>query len=178
MFKSIFFACHGFCIKGEVHQKELRDPPPSNSTKYNSLNNIISHGLENRSLKAVRRKTVLQNIPTILCYRKYEPTFLSCLTGSLSKSRGVGGEVVGVLNRNLGRGVRPTQQNPDPLQDTKYVNFATLSKGKCCNFLPCLRLDQAGRLTTLKLAHKFAFSRILTKVHKISINYALEGEEK
>ena len=32
-----------------------------------------------------------------------------------------------VLNRNLGRGVRPTQQNPDPVQDTKDVNFATLS---------------------------------------------------
>ena len=49
----------------------------------------------------------------------------------------------GVLNRNLGRGVRPTQRNPDPVQDAKYVNFATLSKRKCCNFLPCSRLDQA-----------------------------------
>ena len=42
----------------------------------------------------------------------------------------------GVLNRNLGRGVQPTQQNPDPVQDTKDVNFATLSKRKCCNLLP------------------------------------------
>ena len=50
----------------------------------------------------------------------------------------------GVLNRNLGRGVRPTQRNLDPVQDTKDVNFATLSKRKCCNFLPCSRLDQAG----------------------------------
>ena len=32
----------------------------------------------------------------------------------------------GVLNRNLGRGVRPTQWNHDPVQDTKDVNFATL----------------------------------------------------
>ena len=39
-----------------------------------------------------------------------------------------------------------TQQNPDPVQDTKDVNFATLSKRKCCNFLPCSRLDQAGHI--------------------------------
>ena len=50
----------------------------------------------------------------------------------------------GVLKRNLGRGVQPTQQNPDPVQDTKDVNFATLSKRKCRNFLPCSRLDQGG----------------------------------
>ena len=56
----------------------------------------------------------------------------------------------GVLNRNLGRGVRPTQRNPHPVQDTKDVNFATLSKRKCCNFLPCSRLDQAGRIQNTK----------------------------
>ena len=55
-----------------------------------------------------------------------------------------------VLNRNSGRGVRPTQRNPDPVQDTKDVNFATLSKRKCCNFLPCSRLDQAGRIQNTK----------------------------
>ena len=50
----------------------------------------------------------------------------------------------GRFNRNLGGGgVRPTQRNPDPVQDTRDVNFATLSKRKCCNFLPCSRLDQA-----------------------------------
>ena len=49
----------------------------------------------------------------------------------------------GVLNRNLGREVRPTQQNTQPVKDTKDVNFAALSKRKCCNFLPCSRLDQA-----------------------------------
>ena len=43
---------------------------------------------------------------------------------------------------NLCRGVRPTQRNPDPVQDTNDVNFATLSKRKSCNFLPCSRLDQ------------------------------------
>ena len=30
-----------------------------------------------------------------------------------------GGGGGGVLNRNLGMGVRPTQRNPDPVQDTK-----------------------------------------------------------
>ena len=70
----------------------------------------------------------------------------------------------GVLNRNLGRGGRPTQRNPNPVQDTKYVNFATLSKRKCCNFLPCSRMDQAGRIhNTTNGTHWFAFSRIPTK---------------
>ena len=77
----------------------------------------------------------------------------------------------GVLNRNLGRGVRPTQRNPDPVQDIKDVNFATLSKRKCRNFLPCSRLDQAGRIQTLQTARKFAFSPIPTKAHEISENY-------
>ena len=64
----------------------------------------------------------------------------------VSGGGGGGGEGGGgrVLSRNLGRGVQPTQRNPDPVQDTKDVNFATLSKRKCCNFLPCSRLDQAG----------------------------------
>ena len=84
----------------------------------------------------------------------------------------------GVLNRNLGRGVRLTQRNPDPVQHTKDVNFATLSKRKCCNFLPCSRRDQAGRIQTLKMVHKFAFSRILTKAHETSENYAIKGGEK
>ena len=33
---------------------------------------------------------------------------------------------------------------------TKDVKFATLSKRKCCNFLPCSRLDQAGRIENTK----------------------------
>ena len=49
----------------------------------------------------------------------------------------------GVLNRNLGRGVRQTLRNPYPVEDTKDVNFATLSK-KCCKFF-CSRVDRAGR---------------------------------
>ena len=51
---------------------------------------------------------------------------------------GGGGEV---LERNLGRGVQPTQGNPDPVQD-KDVNFATLPRRKCCIFYPA-GLDQA-----------------------------------
>ena len=38
----------------------------------------------------------------------------------------------------------------DPVQDTKDGNFATLSKRKCSNFLPCSRLDQAGRIQNTK----------------------------
>ena len=82
----------------------------------------------------------------------------------------------GVLNRNLGRGVRPTQRNP--VEDTKDVNFATLPKRTCCNFLPCSRLDQAVRIKNTKNdTYKFAFSRISTKVHEISENYLIEGEQ-
>ena len=51
---------------------------------------------------------------------------------------GGGGNPTGIwVGRGGGEGVRPTQRNPYPVQDTKDVNFATLSKGKCCNFLPC-----------------------------------------
>ena len=59
----------------------------------------------------------------------------------------------GILIGNLrggGGGGWPTQRNPDPVQDTKDVIFATLSKRKCCNFLPCSRLDQAGRIQNPK----------------------------
>ena len=90
---------------------------------------------------------------------------------------GGGGGGGGVLNRNLGRGVRPTQRNPDPVQEANDVNFATLSSRKCCNFLPRTRMDQAGH-KTLKTVHKFAFPRISTKAHEISENYATEGGEK
>ena len=45
-----------------------------------------------------------------------------------------------VAQQEFGGGVRPTQQNP--VQDTKDVHFATPSKRKCCNFLPCSRLDK------------------------------------
>ena len=69
---------------------------------------------------------------------------------------------------NLGRGVRPTQRNPDPVQDTKDVNFATLSERKCWNFLPCSRLDQAGRIQNSKNGTYFhAFPRRCTKSAKI-----------
>ena len=85
----------------------------------------------------------------------------------------------GVLNRNFCRGVRPTQRNPDPVQDTKDVRFTTLSKRKCCNFLPCSRLDQAGRIQNTKNGtYKFAFSHIPTKAHEISENYVIEGGDK
>ena len=71
-----------------------------------------------------------------------------------------------VLNRNLGKGVRPTQQNPDPVQDTKDVNCATLSKRKCCNLLPCSRLD---KVLPYSMEHKLAFSHISMKWTK-SVN--------
>ena len=84
----------------------------------------------------------------------------------------------GVLNRNSGWGVRPTQQNPDPVQDAKLVNFATLSvsKRKCCNFLPRSRLDQA--LPTSKQYKWYISLRIWIKAHKISENCVIEGGEK
>ena len=85
----------------------------------------------------------------------------------------------GVLNRNLGRGVQPTQRNPYPVQDTKHVNFATLSKRKCCTFLPCSRLDQAGRIQNTKNGtYKFVFSRISTKAHEISKNCDRRGRKE
>ena len=73
----------------------------------------------------------------------------------------------GVLNRNLCRVVRPTQRNPDPVEDAKDVNFATLSKRKCCNFLPCSRLDQAGRNQNNN-----------NEAHEIGEDYVIEGGEK
>ena len=86
-----------------------------------------------------------------------------------------GGGRGGVLNRNLGRGVRPTQRNPDPVQGTKDVNFATLSKRKCCNFLPCSRLDQAGRIENTRNGLCF---HSFPKAQEISKNYVIEGGEK
>ena len=83
-----------------------------------------------------------------------------------ARSAGLPGSV---LNRNLGRGVRPTQWNPDLVQDTKDVNFATLSKRKCRNFF---------LFKTKQTVPKFAFSRISTKAHEISENYVVKGGEK
>ena len=55
--------------------------------------------------------------------------------------------------------------------------------------LPCLRESavisyplqdwtKQAVFKTLKMVHKFAFSRILTKAHETSENYAIEGGEK
>ena len=90
-------------------------------------------------------------------------------------TRGGGG---GVLNRNLGRGVRATQRNPDPVQDAKDVNFATLSKRKSVISYPVQDWTKQAVFKTLKMVHRFAFSRILTKAHEISENYANKGGEK
>ena len=84
----------------------------------------------------------------------------------------------GAFNRNLGRGFGRLNETLTLFKTQKYVNFATLSKRKCCNFLPCSRLDQAGVFKTLQTARKFAFSRIPTKVHEISENYVIEGGGK
>ena len=90
--------------------------------------------------------------------------------------RGRGEEL---LNRNLGRGVRPTQRNPDPVQDTKDVNFATLSERKCYNFFTLFKTGPSITVfKAIKTVHKFAFSRISTKAHEISENYVIEGGEK
>ena len=71
----------------------------------------------------------------------------------------------GVLNRNF--------------QDTKNVNFATQSKRKCCNnSYPVQDWTKQAVFKTLQTACKFAFSRIPTKLHKISENYVIEGGEK
>ena len=78
----------------------------------------------------------------------------------------------GVLNRNLGRGVRPTQRNPDTLFKTQ----------KMWILLPCLRESavisysvqdwtKQAVFKTLKTVHKFAFSRISMKAHKIGEHY-------
>ena len=58
--------------------------------------------------------------------------------------RGEGG-----FNRNLGRGFGRLDETLT-LFKTKDVNFATLSKRECCNFLPCSRLDQAGHIQNTK----------------------------
>ena len=73
-----------------------------------------------------------------------------------------------------GGGGGGTQRDPDPVQDTKDVNFATLSKRKCSNFLPCSRLDQAGPIQNTKKVHKsLRFHALSTKVHEISENYVI-----
>ena len=77
----------------------------------------------------------------------------------------------GVLNRNLGRGVRPTQQNPDPVQDTCLRESAVIS-------YPVLDWTKQVIFKTLRTVHKFAFSRISKKAHEISKNYVIEGGEK
>ena len=43
--------------------------------------------------------------------------------------------------------------------------------------LPCLRESDKWLFKTHQV-HKFAFSRISTKAHEISENYAIEGGEK
>ena len=77
-----------------------------------------------------------------------------------------------------GRVVRPTRRNPDPVQDTKDVNFAALSKRKCCNFLPVQDWTKQAVFKTLKMAHKFVFSRIPMNAYEISENYVIKGGEK
>ena len=78
-----------------------------------------------------------------------------------------------VLNRNFGRGVRPTQRNPDPVQDTKDVNFGTPLKESAVISYPVQDWIKQTVLKTLKTVQTFAFSRISTKAHEISENYVI-----
>ena len=85
----------------------------------------------------------------------------------------------GVLNTEFGWGGEGfswlNETNPDPVQETKDVHFATLSKRKCYNVLPCSRLDQALLYSRQKTVLKFSFSRISTEAHEISENYVVVG---
>ena len=47
---------------------------------------------------------------------------------TVTYARGV--YLTGIWVGGGGGGVQPTQRNPDPVKDTKDVNFATLSKEK------------------------------------------------
>ena len=71
-----------------------------------------------------------------------------------------------VLNRNLGRGVRSTERNSDPVQDTKYVNFATLSKRKRESAVISYPVQDWTKQT------------VFNEAHEISENYVIEGGEK
>ena len=80
----------------------------------------------------------------------------------------------GVLKRNSPRGVRPTQRNPDPVQD---VNFATLRESAVISH-PVQDWTKQAVFKTLKTIHKFAFSYISTKkTHEISDQTGRKGED-
>ena len=79
---------------------------------------------------------------------------------------------MGVLNRNLARGVRPTQRNPDLVQDTNDVNFASLVSA-----VISYPVQDCNRHYRISHNTEFAFSHISTKAHEINENYVVEGGE-
>ena len=64
-----------------------------------------------------------------------------------------------------------------PCSKHKYVNFAPLSKRKCCNVLACPR-PWPSNLPYSKQQNMFAFSCISLKSHKIRENYVVEGRRR
>ena len=88
-------------------------------------------------------------------------------------------QLPGVYSTGLGRGIRPTQRSPDPVQDTKDVNFR----------LPCLRESAVisypvqdwtkhYRIQNNKKIHKFAFSPISMKRTKSAKMMWSKGEKR
>ena len=77
--------------------------------------------------------------------------------------------------RGEGGGGSADSMKPWPCSRHKDVNFATLSKRKCCNFLPCSRLDQ-----TLPYSKQYNDTEVCVFTHfnegtGISENYVFEG---
>ena len=82
-----------------------------------------------------------------------------------------GGWFEGVLNRNSGRGVRPTQRKPDPVQDTKNVNLLPCLRESAVISYPVQDWTKQAVFKTLRTVHvslRFhAFQRRRTKSAKI-----------
>ena len=82
------------------------------------------------------------------------------------------GTVLGaVLNRVLGRGVRPTWRNPDPVQDTQDVNFLPSLRESAVISYPVQDWTKQAVFKTLKTVHTslcfHAFQQRHTKSVKI-----------
>ena len=55
-----------------------------------------------------------------------------------------------MLNRNLGRGVRPTQRNPHPVQDTKDEILLSCLRASAVISYPVQEWTKAGRIQNTK----------------------------
>ena len=68
-----------------------------------------------------------------------------------------------------------------PVQPKDVINFATLSKRKCCNILPCSRLEKAlpySKQYKQYISLRFDAFQLEGAAHEISENYVGEGGEK